>query len=134
MGRIEKIFGLLLGADGVDAEVGRGDGVKEGAQIDGALSSKRRRESPLRLRPSLRCRTKTSSTGLGEPQLFAPAIAASPLDGDQTVTPSGRIFRPRVVRSMTISAARALIVIGPSRRSFANIENCVVRSPLAARN
>jgi len=50
MGRIEKIFGLLLGADGVDAEVGRGDGVKEGAPIDGALRSKRRRESPLRLR------------------------------------------------------------------------------------
>jgi NAD(P)H-dependent flavin oxidoreductase YrpB (nitropropane dioxygenase family) len=31
---------------------------------------------------------------------------------------------------MTISAARTLIVIGPSRRSFASIENCVVRSPL----
>ena len=47
---------------------------------------------------------------------------------------SGRMFRQRVVRSMTRSAARALIVIGPSRLNFARIENCVVRSPFAARN
>jgi len=47
---------------------------------------------------------------------------------------NGRIFRPRVVRSTTRPAAKALIVIGPSRRSLASIENYVVRSPLAARN
>jgi hypothetical protein len=43
------------------------------------------------------------------------------------------MFRPSVVRSITISAARALIVIGPNRRSLARMENCVVRSPLGAR-
>jgi hypothetical protein len=33
---------------------------------------------------------------------------------------------------MTISAASALMVIGPCRLSFTSKENCVVRSPLGA--
>ena len=46
----------------------------------------------------------------------------------------GKMFRPSVVRSITRSAARALIVIGPRRFSFTRIENWVVRNPLGARH
>jgi hypothetical protein len=69
---------------------------------------------------------------LGDMQEFTGAV--EDLAGTFNTNEIQIIFRPRVVRSMTIFAARALIVIGPSRRSLPNIENCVVRSPLAARN
>jgi hypothetical protein len=47
---------------------------------------------------------------------------------------NGRMLRPSVVRSITISSASALMVSGPSRLSFAKIENCVVRRPIGIRN
>ena len=43
-------------------------------------------------------------------------------------------LRPRVARFMTMSLARTLIVIAPSRFSLAKIENCVTCSPTGVRN
>src|SRR5262249_8809830 len=47
---------------------------------------------------------------------------------------SGKMLRPSVVRSITMSSASALIVNGPLRLSRARMENWVVRSPLGAKN
>src|SRR5258707_9035424 len=47
---------------------------------------------------------------------------------------NGRILRPSVVRSITMSSASALIVNGPFRLSLVRIEYWVVRRPLGARN
>jgi len=124
--------GMMVHGSG--GEVGRGDGLKEGTQVGGALGSKRRLELLLRLRPSLDPGPEASSTGLGQPHLFAPAIAAYFLDGIRPSRCSGRMFCPRIVRSMTRSVARVLIVIGPSRLSLASIENRVVRRPLSVRS
>jgi hypothetical protein len=44
------------------------------------------------------------------------------------------MFRPSVVRSITMSLASALIVIGLIRFSLASIENWVARNPAGARN
>jgi hypothetical protein len=62
--------------DRVDAEVGRGNGVKEGAQVDGALGPEHRLELLLRLGPFLYRLAEASCTGLGQPQRLAPAITA----------------------------------------------------------
>src|ERR1700724_1119308 len=73
----------LVGVYGSGAEVSRRDGMQEGAQVEGALGPECRLELLLRLRPSLHPRPEESRTGLGQPQLLAPAIAAPFLDRDQ---------------------------------------------------
>jgi len=71
--------------NGGRTEVSCGNGVQEGAHVGGALRSERLLELPLRFHPSLHPRLKTGFAGRGHPQLFAPAIAAAPLDDDQAV-------------------------------------------------
>jgi hypothetical protein len=93
------------------------------------LGSERRLELLLRLHPSLH---SGPETGFASP-LFAPAIAAALFVSDQAVALERQDVRTERGSVITISAARASIVIGPNRHSFARIENCVVRSPLGVR-
>ncbi len=61
----------------------------------------------------------------------------APLGRGTVIRPSrssGRMLRPSVVRSITMSWASALMVSGPCRRNFARIENWVDRRPVGARN
>src|SRR6516162_1874811 len=83
--RRRERFGLFRDANGLGAEASCGNCVKEGAHVGGALRSERLLELPLRLHPSLHPRPKTGFAGLGDPQLFAPAVTAALFDSDQAV-------------------------------------------------
>src|SRR5215472_8613620 len=109
-----------------------------------ATACRRARMSAVRLAPNAfsNCRCACAHPFIPARKRASPAsvtrsslLRRSPLPCSTAIRPSrcsGRMLRPSVVRSITISAARALIVIGPKRLSLARIENWVVRGPLGA--
>ena len=111
-----------------------------------AVARSMARKSAARLAPKRSSNRPCACAQASRPasRLFSPAFVRwsslarpSLTDASILIRPSrssGNTLRPSVVRSMTISLARALIVIGPSRLSFAKNENCVTCSPAGARN
>jgi hypothetical protein len=108
--------------------------MQKATQFGGALGAEDRSESLLRTSPSATAvRSRSTPASVRRSSL----LRRSDCPGATARRPSrckGRMFRPSVVRSITISAASAWIVIGPSRRSLARIENWVVRRPAGKRN
>jgi hypothetical protein len=106
--------------------------VKQRAHFFRAPGAERPLEPVLRFQPSLHPNPEARLAGRGQPPLFASPIATALLDGDQAVALQWPDVSAERGSVMTISEARALIVIGPKRRSVASTENCVVRSRLGA--